>query len=115
VPVDATEHAAPAFGWDATVVGGRTIVAARGELDMASADAFETALRRHLELAPVVLDLRGVSFMDSSGVKLVDAILSDTDADDWTFTVGTPLPDSVRRLFDVTGMTIAVPFEDLEY
>jgi anti-anti-sigma factor len=113
VPPDATDQATPHFGWDATSGGGRTVIAARGELDIASVEAFEAALREHLERGPVVLDLRGLAFMDSSGVKLLDAILRDADLLGWTFTVGSELPDGVRRLFDLTGITDVLPFEDL--
>lgn len=60
------------FSVDVSERDGKVLVAARGELDLATADALQDAL-----LAPVsagrhtVLDLRALDFMDSSGVRVV--------------------------------------------
>ena len=51
------------------------VIAVSGDLDMATADAFASALEPGLaQGGPVPIDLSGVTFMDSTGVyALVDA------------------------------------------
>jgi anti-sigma B factor antagonist len=52
------------------LAGGAVRVALRGELDLEHAYTFDEELRRVEELRPpcLVLDLRGLSFLDSSGL-----------------------------------------------
>jgi anti-anti-sigma factor len=52
-------------------VGGATVVRAEGEVDLANADQLAAGLRTAggKRGGPVVLDLLGVPFMDSSGLK----------------------------------------------
>ena len=52
--------------------GGATVVVPAGELDLATAPALDEALARAFEAAGsgrVVLDLRGLEFIDSSGLR----------------------------------------------
>jgi anti-sigma B factor antagonist len=88
------------------------IVSPTGELDLSGAGLLEAELER-LErdrgLATIVLDLRGLEFMDSTGLRLV--ILAEQRAR----TAGRRLalvhgPDAVRRVFDVTRMTDRLDF-----
>lgn len=51
---------------------GGWLVEARGEIDLGTVETLEAELQQHSDL-PVVLDLRGVEFMDSSGIKLLMA------------------------------------------
>lgn len=48
---------------------GRTRISVHGELDIATADELERELRAAVSCGDVVLDLRAVSFMDSSGLR----------------------------------------------
>jgi anti-anti-sigma factor len=60
------------FSVDVTVSGARTVVVARGELDLATAPFVEQAVRAPAGAGGhLVLDLRGLSFMDSSGVRVL--------------------------------------------
>jgi anti-sigma B factor antagonist len=88
------------------------IVSPTGELDLSGAGQLEAELER-LEgdpgLATLVLDLRGLAFMDSSGLRLV--ILADQRAR----AAGRRLalvqgPDAVQRVFDVTRMSERLDF-----
>jgi anti-sigma B factor antagonist len=57
------------------VEGGRRIVTARGDIDMATASEF----RRHVEAATepiVVIDLTEVTYVDSAGILAVDRSLA---------------------------------------
>lgn len=51
--------------------GGRTRIAVCGELDIATAPRLEQELRAHSGAATVLLDLREVTFLDSSGLRAV--------------------------------------------
>jgi len=85
--------------------------AVAGEIDVATAAQFETALREQLAAAPVRLDLRGLAFMDSSGIRALDAILRDVAANRWTLVVEPTLQPAVRQVIALTGMTDALPFD----
>jgi anti-anti-sigma factor len=63
----------PDFSWYVASVGARVILALSGELDVANAAEARTAL---LGLEPprggwLVIDLRDLSFMDSTGIHLI--------------------------------------------
>ncbi len=76
-----------------------------GELDMATARHFASALDELERDRPerIVLDLRGLTFLDSTGLR---ALLG---ADSRAREVGRRLtilqgPDAVRRVFEITGL-----------
>jgi anti-anti-sigma factor len=74
-----------------------------GELDIATAPQLEQVLcEPELQVRLVVLDLRGVAFMDSSGVHaIVDASIRARQADHRLFLLrGSP---GVDRVFTLTG------------
>ena len=87
------------------------VVALVGEIDLSTAPDFETALRERLAAGPVRLDLRGLSFMDSSGIRVLDAILRDCAAMPWTLLIEPTLQPAVRQVIALTGMTDALPFD----
>jgi anti-anti-sigma factor len=55
--------------------GERVVVRARGELDVVSASAFEAELRGAIRASDfgVILDLDGVTFLDSTGLRVLIA------------------------------------------
>jgi anti-anti-sigma factor len=75
---------------DVKQAGDRADVALRGELDLATLAVAERAVEKVSESATLVLDLRKLSFIDSSGLRLIL-----TTAEEWQ-------GDS-RRLFVVRG------------
>lgn len=79
-------------------------VAATGELDAASATVLREALTGAREQGdPVVLDLAGVTFIDSSGLRvIVSEHQAASDADRSLRIVGAS--DRVRRIFEMTGL-----------
>ena len=87
------------------------VMAVAGELDVATAPELETALREQLAVAPVRLDLRGLSFMSSSGIRLLDAILRDVAAHRWALVIEPMMQPAVRQVIALTGMTDALPFD----
>jgi anti-anti-sigma factor len=87
-------------------------LAVSGELDIATADAFEAALREQLAAGAVRLDLRELSFMESSGIRVLDAVLRDLAPMRWTLRIDPTLQPPVRQVIALTGMTAALPFDD---
>jgi anti-anti-sigma factor len=87
------------------------VMAVAGELDVATTPEFEAALRRQLAIAPVRLDLRALSFMASSGIRALDAILRDVAAHRWALVIEPTMQPAVRQVIALTGMTAALPFD----
>lgn len=90
-----------------------TVVALTGELDLAGAAALEQELARvEAEAAQVVvLDLRGVEFMDSSGLRLI-AVTSQRAHEEGRRIALVPGPEQVMRVFDITRMRERLEFVD---
>lgn len=83
---------------------GAAVVALVGEFDLASIEVARSALEQALEDKPteVTIDLRGLSFIDSSGISFLLLAAREDGASRLRF-----LPSeapSVRRVFRVTGV-----------
>ncbi len=77
-------------------------LALEGELDMASAPVLESAVDGALDAARGVdLDLRGVSFMDSTGLRTLLAIRRRADEAGQELRL-LAVPPPVQRVLDVT-------------
>lgn len=87
------------------------IVVPRGDLDMATVGAVEHELRRLREsgFRKLVLDLGGLTFMDSSGLHLITKWTNDASKDGFVFELE-PGPPAVQRVFELTSMTDLLPF-----
>jgi anti-sigma B factor antagonist len=90
------------------------VVAPTGELDLSGATVLDAELDRlaaDAGLSAVVLDLRGLSFMDSSGLRLV--VLADMRARDagrrFALVRG---QETVHRVFEITRMSERLDFVD---
>ena len=86
------------------------VIAPRGELDMATVGAVEQELRRQLDSGcrTLVLDLAGLSFMDSTGLHLVARWSAEASRDGFAFQLE-PGPPAVQRVFELAGMTDELP------
>ena len=93
--------------------GRAAVIALSGELDLAGAAALEQELARLERDAPeaVVLDLRGVEFMDSSGLRLI-AVTNQQAHDRGGRLVLVPGSEQVMRVFDITRMRERLDFVD---
>lgn len=94
------------------VLEGTTRVRLQGELDLASANAMEERLAAIEEQRParVVIDLGGLAFIDSSGLRVL--LLADSRARESGFElVLAPGPESVQRVFEMTGALDVLRFE----
>ena len=81
-----------------------------GELDLAT----RPQLDERLELAAasrrrVVLDVRNLEFMDSSGLRLLLEAHDHASQDGWSFAITRPTEGGVLRLFEITGMLDVLP------
>ncbi|MDX6720884.1 MAG: anti-sigma factor antagonist [Solirubrobacteraceae bacterium] len=84
-----------------------------GELDLATVDAVQHELERveDSDAPSILVDLSGLAFMDSSGVRLLVGAhaRSRTDADRLTLLRGSA---AVQRVLEVSGLDDQLPFAD---
>ncbi|MGH2949848.1 MAG: STAS domain-containing protein [Solirubrobacteraceae bacterium] len=98
--------------FETTHNGTVAVVSPTGELDLSGAAVLETELdrlAREPEVGAVVLDLRGLEFMDSSGLRLV------VIADRRTREAGRRFAlvrggETVHRVFEITRMSDRLDF-----
>jgi len=84
-----------------------------GELDLATCDKVERELRRleATDARRIVLDLSGLSFMDSTGVTLILRAEARSRADSLRLRLRRG-PAHVQRVFTISGVADVLPFED---
>lgn len=82
---------------------GRSVLAPRGELDLLTVPELEQGLLRALPEGETVLDLSGVSFIDSSGIALLVSVSKLARQNGWRLQVQRPSAP-VARLIDLTGV-----------
>jgi anti-sigma B factor antagonist len=99
--------------------GDRIVVELEGELDMANAPLLQSAIEDQELTASktVVLDLQGLTFLDSTGLRIILAAREQCWRRGQEFAV-TPGSQQVQRLLSVTGVgehlrTIATADEQL--
>ena len=89
-------------------------IAVHGEIDLANAGVFAKAMRESLEsdAAEVIVDLRGLTFIDSTGLQelLIAARMSHMDSN--RMRVIRPEADEVMRMLKLTGMDMSLRFLD---
>jgi anti-anti-sigma factor len=90
---------------------GAVTIRLAGELDVATAPRVEEELKQAEagEEATIVLDLSGLTFMDSTGVRLVLSAhaRSRQDSDRLRLVRG---PHAVHRVFELSGVADTLPF-----
>jgi anti-sigma B factor antagonist len=86
-----------------------------GELDLASVGGVEARLSDVARERPreLVLDLAELSFIDSSGLRLLAKWMKTTENADIAFSIVAPKPP-VRRVFSITGLDALLPFRPTE-
>ena len=106
--------AVPTLDFETTTNGTVAVIAATGELDLSGATALGAEIERLTddpELGIVVLDLSGLEFMDSSGLRTV--VLADMRAREagrrFVLVRG---PETVHRVFEITRMSDRLDFVD---
>ena len=94
--------------------GGRTVIAAHGELDLATAPELEAALLPDLRSGgTAILDLRGVEFMDSTGVRVIVAAHHAAQDHGGTLTLVRTVADgAVARVLEISGLDAVLNLVD---
>lgn len=90
---------------DTTEEGGAVHIRLRGELDLSTVDKVEDELRRVEEKDPgvVVLDLSGLTFLDSTGLRMI--VTADQRADRANRRLAIVRgPEIVQRVFTITRL-----------
>ena len=91
---------------------GSAELALRGELDLASAPQLAAALRRVAQPGRTVrIDLSGLAFMDSTGMRAILEANRDAQRDGWTLRLG-HAAEAVQRVFVMSGIERSLPFEE---
>ncbi len=82
-----------------------------GELDLATAGAVQDALvsAEAGDASAIVVDLSGLTFIDSTGMRLLVGAAARSDADRLMLLKG---PPAVQRVFQLTALEDHLPFAD---
>jgi anti-sigma B factor antagonist len=84
-----------------------------GELDLANAGTAETALEASLaeNASRVVIDMRELEFIDSTGIALLVAALGNNDGEEKVRFIPSSAP-AVTRVLELTGLSERLPLAD---
>jgi anti-anti-sigma factor len=99
------------LGITVTAQGTTTTITLTGEWDLAEQHATRQAIRDALRRAPqcLVLDLSQLTFIDSSGIHVVHELHKRSIRENAHLVI-VPGPRTVRRLFEIVGLSDALPF-----
>ena len=84
------------------VVGHASVVSLRGEVDIATASKVRAALDAARGDGAIVLDLRGVDFIDTSGLRVIVSERQRARTDGYAFAVVRG-SSQVQRLLEIAG------------
>lgn len=89
------------------------VIRVSGELDLASVESLERELRHAETLDPktIVLDLRGLDFIDSTGILLLVQASRRAEANGHALGL-TQASDAVQRVLELSGLDRVLPFVD---
>lgn len=115
-PPDPSVTDAPAPGplsIDSRRDGDAVLIVLRGELDLASAPELERELREVEASSPsrIAIDLRGLGFMDSTGLQALLRARERAGSASYELTLRRG-PHQVQRVFELTRTVDAFSFED---
>jgi anti-sigma B factor antagonist len=100
------------FGMTERQEGGKTIVSLAGELDLGNVGIVERRLSELRELRrSVVLDLDRLTFMDSTGIRLLLTACEHAERDSWPFAV-TRGSERVQRVLTAARVADRLPYAD---
>lgn len=98
------ENSATPLSVTSSAAGDHTVVSVVGEVDAASADLLRAAITDVIEAGQsrVAVDMSAVSFIDSSGLRVLIAGYKAANVAGGALTVEAP-SDPVTRLLEITG------------
>ena len=85
---------------------GRAVVVIRGELDLATAPDLEAAIAERLDAGQnVVVDLRELAFMDSTGLRVLVAAHARVEGGEQSLLIVRPRPGAtIERILAIAGV-----------
>jgi anti-sigma B factor antagonist len=94
--------------------GERSTLAVDGELDLSSVPVLAQHINDQIggERKALTLDLSGVTFMDSSGLRLLIELNERAERDAWSLSFIAPKHEAANLVLRMTGADSALPFED---
>ena len=103
----------PSFGIDVIQNGTSTRIAPSGELDIATTPALEQAIAEATKTAgaALVLDLRELTFMDSTGLRTLAQCNARAEQDGFTLTIWRG-SRQIERVLEISGLGALLPLED---
>ena len=95
--------------------GDTHVISLCGELDLANADTAETALEASLveNATQVVIDMRELEFIDSTGIALLVAALGNNGSEERVRFIPSAAP-AVTRVLELTGLSERLPLADAQ-
>jgi len=93
--------------------GGQARLSLGGELDLASAPRLQRSAEKLLEGEPrrLVVDISDLSFIDSSGLRVLIGLHERALREGWEFRVVRP-PEQVLKIFQISGIDQHLRFID---
>jgi len=93
---------------------GLIVVSPSGELDLSNGSALEEAITEARDKGPesLVLDLTGLTFMDSSGLRILIDTWNESKLAERALTLVVPKEGLVRRVLEVSGCDAFLPIVD---
>ncbi|HEX3688823.1 MAG TPA: STAS domain-containing protein [Solirubrobacteraceae bacterium] len=89
------------------------VIAVSGELDMSTIDALVAEVDAQLQppIQSLTLDLQELTFMDSTGLRLLIELNDRAQQGAWRLRLIRPRHDAASRVLQITGADAALPFE----
>ena len=103
----------PTFGINVSSTDARTRIAPSGELDIATTPALEQAIADATAKpgAELVLDLRELTFMDSTGLRTLAQTNARAEEDGFTLSIVRG-PRQIERVLEISGLGALLPLVD---
>ena len=103
----------PSFGLEVVQDGGATRISPTGELDIATSPALEQAIAEATADAgaALVLDLRELTFMDSTGLRTLAQTNARAESDGFTLSIVRG-PRQIERVLEISGLGALLPLVD---
>jgi stage II sporulation protein AA (anti-sigma F factor antagonist) len=93
----------PGFSAERVDCGDEVILALHGEFDLGGVAGFERVVSQVAPGSSVILDLRDISFMDSSGLQQLITLQRRATAEGWSLRLANP-QQQVVRLLQISGV-----------
>jgi anti-sigma B factor antagonist len=102
-----------AFDLQITQKAGTAVLSLSGELDLGCVERLGKALAEiTLQAEQVIVDMREVTFMDSSALRVLLRLWSESRKNGFSLAIVRPRPE-VQKVFEVTGADKALPMIDV--